>query len=147
MISYKARTWAKLYPACFFSDCRPGWIKWNNYCYKFYSKELTWEDAISFCEGHGAILTTIHSKPENEFVYNLSRKTTWIAAHDKGGTDSWEWTDGTPWSFSILKYRNPNNRGVENCLQLGRWQIKADESRWRDARCDARAGFVCKMKV
>ena len=88
------------------------------------------------------MLTTIHSKPENDFVYNLGRKTTWIAGHDKGGTGSWKWTDGAPWGFSNW-HNEPNNRGVENCLQLdGRF-----EGRWNDNRCESGAGFVCKMKV
>ncbi|KAK6014370.1 lectin C-type domain protein, partial [Ostertagia ostertagi] len=98
----------------------------TGYSYKYVKTPSTWNEARAACRAHGAELASIHSKKENEFIYNLVKNerkqirnpynTVWIGAR-RGPSGRFEWSDGSRFSFQYWAKDEPNNyRGRENCV-------------------------------
>ncbi len=96
----------------------------NGYEYSYHSQQLNWEDSRAVCIADGGDLASIHTRAENEFVYNLwpNRRTPrWLGAtlirtsSPQTAPFKFAWSDGTPMDvFSIPG--NFYNRNA-NCIR------------------------------
>ena len=82
-------------------------------------------------------------KETNEFVTGLSpwpNQPIWIGAYRSSwDRKQWLWNDGTPWSWTDWRPREPNdNRGKESCV----WIYK---KKWNDVPCSMRKNVVCQQ--
>lgn len=119
----------------------------------------------------GGDLASIHSKAENQFVYNLDprmKQIRWVGGKRvRDGTPfpfAWKWTDKsrfdlfdqydgcTPdvdclWSKGADGEAEPNDlKGEEDCVQMGHKTQCFNAGCWNDAKCDLRRNYVCKRE-
>ncbi|CAJ0953048.1 unnamed protein product, partial [Mesorhabditis belari] len=92
------------------SKCSSGWTysQQTDYCYyvQNFTTPTDWKAAEKSCKKMGAHLVSIHSKTEEDFVYDLiasrvGKKScdelwAWTGLYGTGATRSGSWTDGSP---------------------------------------------------
>ena len=93
---------------------------------------------------------------ENQCEYLPYRNhTSWIGYTDEVTEGNWKWVDPaissnyTNWhpKGGVWKQAEPNGGRNENCATIGgplSWGKKDWEGYWNDARCSAKAPFICK---
>lgn len=118
--------------------------------------------AQAICESFDSNLTSIHTKAENEYVFQLiggsNRQAAWIGTQkDLTGRDitpfDWYNTDGTPFDIydaypdctegqgtafqdCLWFFGDPNNlNGNEECVQMGQRDADPTPVVWNDADC------------
>ena len=109
-------------------------------------------DAQSKCQQMGGDLAIIRSDHENQFIFNLVKRTSglpvwgvWIGLRRKSD-GNFEWVDGTPVKYSSWNSGEPNNMGGrEDCVVM--FSAGRAGGKWNDSPCDweVNPGFVCKM--
>ena len=137
--------------------CLPGWSlnSGNCRCYKFLTKPATWTEANSECQRIAPTnprdrppvtarhLAAPQSKPENDFLANLTGgKNAWIGGF-KFADGKWGWTDGQQWNEekTFWNKNEPNNfGGRENSLLLN-WGGRGG---WNDSPFQNRYPYVCQ---
>ena len=110
-------------------------------------------DAEDYCQGEGAHLTSILSEEENKFVAGLAPEQMWIGGTDKANEGSFEWTDGSPFSFTSWGEGQPTNGGNQNGVTSGADNQNCmitnflEAGHWDDLWCTGAYNppkFVCK---
>uniref|UniRef100_A0A3B4DTM7 C-type lectin domain-containing protein n=1 Tax=Pygocentrus nattereri TaxID=42514 RepID=A0A3B4DTM7_PYGNA len=81
----------------------------------------TWREALSYCRENHEDLVSVHTEEIQHWVE----------------TACWTWSDGSNFSYSNWKTREPNNAGTDNCGEL--WS--SNGYKWNDADCK-RTGAV-----
>lgn len=56
------------------NSCRQDWTRFRNKCYLVSLTDLEFEEANELCASKGGLLTSIHSKEENDFIMQLYQK-------------------------------------------------------------------------
>jgi hypothetical protein len=90
---------------------------------------FSWEEARVDAEKKGGHLATVGSLEEWNKIkealkgftfgnYGNSTGGIWLGATDSKKAGSWEWIDGTPWSFDDWATEEPNYFGVERFLEI-----------------------------
>ncbi|XP_048579857.1 uncharacterized protein LOC5521688 isoform X1 [Nematostella vectensis] len=131
--------------------CDKTWTYWRGMCYLFSGDDLvsrqTWQDARAACQQAGAELISIQSAAENAFVYSGFRAkyrswTIWIGLNDLDDESVYEWSDGSPLSYTNYNWKEPNDwQGQEDCLEMVRWNGK-----WNDNQCNRKNPYICKKQ-
>ncbi|KAK9969446.1 hypothetical protein ABG768_027622 [Culter alburnus] len=114
--------------------CPAGWTNFGLRCYKFFSQTVNWVTAERNCQSLDAHLASVHNKLENEFLLSLlpsSNAHSWLGAHDGEVEGQWVWSDGTGIDYTNWCSGEPNNAGVENCLEIN-W---TSNRCWNDLPC------------
>ncbi|XP_067449726.1 galactose-specific lectin nattectin-like [Thunnus thynnus] len=126
------------------SGCPPGWTQFGSRCFIFFRIARAWTDAERTCISAGGNLASIHSADENSFLRNLVIRVTghclhtWIGGFDAVKEGTWMWTDGSRFDYRRWGTGEPNNVGVENCIEMN-----FRGSFWNDGRCSWTRPFVC----
>ncbi|XP_044207430.1 galactose-specific lectin nattectin-like, partial [Thunnus albacares] len=140
------------------SGCPPGWTQFGSRCFIFFRIARAWTDAevsdatktiiplftLRTCISAGGNLASIHSADENSFLRNLVIRVTghclhtWIGGFDAVKEGTWMWTDGSRFDYRRWGTGEPNNVGVENCIEMN-----FRGSFWNDGRCSWTRPFVC----
>lgn len=107
--------------------------------------DLNWHDAKKQCEAWGGHLATISSKEEAEFISKLADGVyLYLGATDEKKEDTWEWVDGTKWSYTNWMEGQPNDYGgSEDYLAT------YDGGEWVDVDSEGSGfwmptGFICE---
>jgi hypothetical protein len=87
--------------------------------YRVFLETMGWHAAQARCKAMGGHLATISSDAENSFITALAKKTignitntgVWLGGTDEQKEGQWEWVDGTPFTYSAWRERQPNNGG------------------------------------
>ncbi|NXO25579.1 MRC1 protein, partial [Cisticola juncidis] len=134
-----------------FGDLRPvhctdGWWPYAGHCYSIHQDPKTWEGALSSCKGQDGDLASIHNIAEYSFlVSQLDYKPTeelWLGLNDLKVHFSFEWSDGTPVTFTKWQRRHPMyTSGLEDCVAM-----KGQDGYWATDVCDKQLGYICKKK-
>ncbi|CAG2235085.1 CD206 [Mytilus edulis] len=97
-------------------NCPSGWLYNENSCYLFTITNygITWFDAKTFCEEHGAKLAEIETEMEDKYILsnmkNLgSRDYFWLGGRDDEVEGSWKWSSGTPFTYTHWLPGEPND--------------------------------------
>ena len=148
-------------------NCPPFWTQFQNNCYRFYGRRMSWTDAEQHCRetiscngDATAHLVSIHNQDENSFVYaywqsSLMEECTnrndslWIgmstADEMRGHENSMVWSDGTSKDYTNFSPWQPDDyNDNEDCVEM--WQrdsIIGDT--WNDCPCRGWMPFICKM--
>ncbi|XP_066978069.1 collectin-10-like [Macrobrachium rosenbergii] len=113
--------------------------------YEFQSAKKNFADAITFCQGAGAILALPKNDEENDFIYrvtaNSSDDEVWIGIDDRQNELSFVNTS----SGAIAGYKNfqdgePSDDHGKNCVILQR----SKSSQWKPIKCGENHTFVCE---
>jgi hypothetical protein len=100
------------------------------------SKGITWTAARTAAENAGWSLVSIASAEENDFIKSLlssslaERSHFWLGATDQVSEGSFQWIDGTSWSFTNWSSGEPNNSGNEDFLAM---DLRSGTWAWNDA--------------
>uniref|UniRef100_A0A8C1M0H3 C-type lectin domain-containing protein n=1 Tax=Cyprinus carpio TaxID=7962 RepID=A0A8C1M0H3_CYPCA len=107
--------------------CPNGWTNFGVRCYKFFSASVNWITAERNCQSLDANLASVHNKLENDFLQSLLPSSTthiWVGVHDGEQEGQWLWSDGTSYDYTNWCAGEPNNAGVENCMDIN-WTCKS----------------------
>lgn len=78
----------------------------------------TWEEAEANAVKLGGHLVTINDAEEDEWIYKKIAKWVsggiWLGATDKGQEGTWQWADGSNWTYSNFTPGQPDNHQVHN---------------------------------
>ncbi|NXF20537.1 MRC1 protein, partial [Rhodinocichla rosea] len=127
-------------------QCRDGWWPYAGHCYSIHRDPKTWEDALSSCKKQDGDLASIHNIAEYSFlVSQLGYKPTeelWLGLNDLKAYFYFEWSDGTPVTFTRWQRRHPTyTSGVEHCVAM-----KGQDGYWATDACNKQLGYICKKK-
>ncbi|XP_076084223.1 perlucin-like protein [Mytilus galloprovincialis] len=128
------------------TECPLGWRQYNSSCYVLSSKRLSWYNAESYCQEHGARLIEIETKEQQDSLTDLAKRfyskyNFWLGGKDEISENRWIWSST---NHSIM-YKNwgigePNGGKGENCLAMyGFWTYT-----WYDMGCSYLLQFVCE---
>eukprot|EP00117_Sycon_ciliatum_P001671 scpid63803/ scgid7234/ Neurocan core protein; Chondroitin sulfate proteoglycan 3 len=117
--------------------------------YKVIGTAMTWDNAKTRCEVQRGRLASIRSNEELFTVLKLNVFTgsgpgIWLGGEDKDGDGKWHWLTGQPIIFDNWAPREPNNRGSENCLQIGD-DGYGHAGRYNDVDCNVLMPFLCEF--
>jgi len=136
--------------------CDAGWEAFDDHCYLLMKNNENHYDDINVCRNECTALegnlTSIHSKEENDFVFNLIEPNsessyyglTWLGASCIRSVCKWD--DGTPWDFENWKPGFPINYNTY-CVFLGDDNgtgLELDE--WSNGVCNFSSEFDCVCK-
>lgn len=118
--------------------------------YEYYNYQMSWLEALKFCERRGGHLAVINSSDENEVVYQLAKPYTtyaWLGGTDEGKEGNWYWINSDSFSYTNWNPGEPNNDGSgENCLEL----MTSDNhpGQWNDVPYNSTRvmGFICEYE-
>ncbi|VBB34143.1 unnamed protein product [Acanthocheilonema viteae] len=138
-------------------DCAQGWEKYRSKCFRVYTIERSWPQALLFCSRYGSQLARIESFGENTFLYRLinrqqkilsiNRNEFWIGvvAQQTEDEDSYFlWSDGTIISRYVGFWNDgqPNYR-AGTCAKVS--ITTTDGLRWGLEMCNTLLPFICVL--
>ncbi|XP_019620282.1 PREDICTED: neurocan core protein-like [Branchiostoma belcheri] len=140
--------------------CKSGWTEYNNNCYKLFKNMVNWPTANSKCKQRGANLAFVTSAEENKFVARLIsdappryiRHLVYFGLKREGGR--WEWTDGSPLSYTNWAPGEPGKNIWGKTGHCGNMYSKESSNillgakgkrgQWNDHICSWKLPYVCK---
>ncbi|XP_027894868.1 ladderlectin-like [Xiphophorus couchianus] len=131
------------------SSCPAGWRKFNNRCFIYIPRTMTWARAQRNCVSLQATLASIHSFQEYHYIQRLittathGSPQTWIGGSDAQEEGVWLWSDGSPFLYSNWCRGEPNNYMNQHCLQMNYGESKC----WDDFQCDQHRPSVCAKNI
>ncbi|RMC04928.1 hypothetical protein DUI87_18104 [Hirundo rustica rustica] len=104
-------------------QCTDGWWPYAGHCYSIHRDPKAWKDALSSCKNQDGDLASIHNIAEYSFlVSQLGYKPTeelWLGLNDLKAHFYFEWSDGTPVTFTKWQRRHPiYTNGLEDCVAV-----------------------------
>ncbi|KPP79615.1 macrophage mannose receptor 1-like, partial [Scleropages formosus] len=131
--------------------CNAGWSSEPGfrYCYKFfmvdYSEKKNWYAAREDCLSRGSELVSVHSGVEENFLSTYSKgKTKWIGLQHNAIDGGYQWSDGTPVSYTNWGPGEPNNHlDQEDCVEMV--STTNGSSYWNDLNCGAVQDWICMI--
>ncbi|NXU54453.1 MRC1 protein, partial [Turnix velox] len=126
--------------------CHKEWVAYEGHCYRIYRTPKIWKEAQSSCRKEGGDLASIHNIEEYSFtVSQLGYKPDdrlWIGLNDFRVPMYFEWSDGTPVTYTKWHYGEPaHTRNKADCVIM-----KGEDGSWADRACETKLGYVCKRK-
>jgi len=145
-------------------ECRHGWTKYKEKCFRSFPARLNWRDAESKCQGYSegpdrGDLVQIDSLDENRAVTDILRnsKPFWIGLHngltnllgDHPEHKRWLWSSGDGLRYKRWDLRNSYPKHVPNNPNPDEYEAScaniSPSGYWRDGKCwDVKCGFVCQ---
>lgn len=109
----------------------------------------SWSDARAYCLAKGGDLASLRGKEDNDKVEALLNKHMidpglWIGANDRSKEGHFEWSDGSPFSYTNWQSGRPMNSEGNDCVMLPDWNPKM---KWSMNPCNNKFGFICKLPV
>ncbi|XP_044050272.1 type-2 ice-structuring protein-like [Siniperca chuatsi] len=126
--------------------CPNHWIQFNDRCFHFVPRSLSWVKAQQNCQSMDANLASVHSIEEYYAIQNIVKGSsagetnTWIGGTDCQEENAWFWMDGTPFKFTNWCEGEPNNsQNNQRCLRINYGVDKC----WDDFQCYSSHPSVC----
>uniref|UniRef100_G1PD26 Macrophage mannose receptor 1 n=1 Tax=Myotis lucifugus TaxID=59463 RepID=G1PD26_MYOLU len=130
------------------TNCPPQWWPYTGNCYKIHREEKKIQrDALIACRKEGGDLASIHTIEEFDFIISQlgyePNDELWIGLNDLKIQMYFEWSDGTPVTFTKWLHGEPSheNNRQEDCVVM-----KGKDGYWADRACERSLGYICKMK-
>ncbi|XP_045920215.1 ladderlectin-like [Micropterus dolomieu] len=121
------------------TSCPEGWTDFNDRCFLYVPRFMTWTAAERNCISMGGNLASVHNIQEYHQIQAMILRETqnqglaWIGGSDAQQEGVWFWSDGKPFNFSHWCPGEPSNAGGrQNCLQMN----YSDNKCWDDQQCD-----------
>uniref|UniRef100_A0A8B9NY81 MRC1 protein n=1 Tax=Apteryx owenii TaxID=8824 RepID=A0A8B9NY81_APTOW len=126
--------------------CPREWVAYAGHCYIIYRTPKIWKEAQSSCRKEGGELASIHNIEEYSFaVSQLGYKPDdelWIGLNDFRVQMYFEWSDGTPVTYTKWHQGEPNHtHNKADCIIM-----KGEDGFWADSACEKKLGYICKRK-
>ncbi|KAK1899749.1 Type-2 ice-structuring protein [Dissostichus eleginoides] len=97
------------------------------------------------CHSMRGHLASVHNVMELHEIQKMimtathRMKLAWIGGSDAHEVNVWSWSDGTPFSYTDWCDGEPNQRGVQRCLQMNHSEDKC----WDNMNCAVKLPSVC----
>ncbi|KAG9273994.1 macrophage mannose receptor 1-like [Astyanax mexicanus] len=125
--------------------CRPGWIRFDSYCYRAESETKTFEEAKEMCEKTGSYLADITNRIENAFLVSLTGAQSghfWIGLSNQEDVHVFEWTNSNKVLFTHFNAGMPGGKhgcvGMTTGILAGLWDVLS---------CTNVEKYICKQKA
>lgn len=128
-------------------SCPSQWLPYAGHCYKIFREKKIQKDALLDCRQEKGDLASIHSIEEFGFIFSQlgyqQDDELWIGLNDIKIHMYFEWTDGTPVTFTKWLPGEPSHEQnkQEDCTIM-----KGQDGFWADRTCELLQGYICKMK-
>ncbi|XP_067863183.1 macrophage mannose receptor 1 [Heptranchias perlo] len=128
-------------------SCQKGWQSFAGYCYILHRNRMTWQQSLTACRKEEGDLVSIHDVEEHSFIITqlgyLSTDELWIGMNDLKMQMLFEWTDGSPVTFTTWQYQEPSHfdNKEEDCVVM-----RTKDGYWADHVCEKQYGYICKSK-
>ncbi|XP_010764422.1 C-type mannose receptor 2-like [Notothenia coriiceps] len=111
-------------------------FKCHLYEYHFIQKEMSWDEARSYCREHFTDLATVSDMRDVERLRNSSQTTdAWIGLHKP-----WRWSlPGVEYNESEALWDNGEPNDPENCVKMD----ENDDRKWDVESCTEDNKFIC----
>lgn len=115
----------------------------NGKWYKVVFEKVSWHAARDKCRSAGGQLAVIPDEATWIFTRNLSPARLWIGATDEKVEGVWMWVDGTPATFTVWHWGEPNNSGGNEHYAV------MEKHYWNDTPKEAHTtvGYICEWKA
>ncbi|XP_002918683.1 macrophage mannose receptor 1 [Ailuropoda melanoleuca] len=130
------------------TNCPSQWWPYAGHCYKIHREEKKIQrDALTACRKEGGDLASIHSIEEFDFIISQlgyePNDELWIGLNDIKIQMYFEWSDGTPVTFTKWLRGEPSheNNRQEDCVVM-----KGKDGYWADRACERPLDYICKMR-
>jgi len=123
--------------------CPSDWLYRDGSCYRAYTTQKSWNEALQICQGNQGYLVSLNSAAEQQFVYNnmAVNKTFWIGLVKNRSLGIFRWSNG-----QRLSYQNwivmPNISEPEDCGEMTDYSVF--RGMWNDQSCSAMLPFICE---
>ena len=122
------------------SECYVDFIKVEKKCYQLVTEPANYLAAITGCIKNGAVLASIESQMEQDYVSDLaSTSGAWIGLQDFLNEGTFTWVDKSPVNFTNWRANQPNNN---NNNQHCTW-VRPD-GKWDDVLCNKEQAYLCQ---
>uniref|UniRef100_A0A8C5T7L3 MRC1 protein n=1 Tax=Malurus cyaneus samueli TaxID=2593467 RepID=A0A8C5T7L3_9PASS len=126
--------------------CPREWVPYAGHCYRIYRTPKIWKEAQSSCRKEDGELASIHNVEEYSFtVSQLGYKPDdelWIGLNDFRIQMYFEWSDGTPVTYTKWHHEEPTHTwNKADCILM-----KGEDGSWVDSTCETKFGYICKRK-
>ncbi|XP_077977673.1 C-type lectin lectoxin-Lio2-like [Glandiceps talaboti] len=124
------------------ASCDSGYFAYDGYCYRFYSTEKDWHDALDYCrrDSYDSDLAAIHSPGQQTFIEGIiGDNDAWIGFHDNFSQNNYYWSN-----WECIEYTNwapgePSSSN-ERCVEIR----QNKDRKWNDEGCSNNNGYVCR---
>ncbi|XP_040894478.1 type-2 ice-structuring protein-like isoform X2 [Toxotes jaculatrix] len=131
-------------------SCPSNWKKFNDRCFNFVPRSLSWATAEKNCQSMDANLASVHSIEEYHFIQSVIQdntaqdQETWVGASDCQEENVWLWSDGSVFKFSNWCQGQPDDtENRQRCLQIN----YGDGKCWDDNGCSNLRPSICARKA
>ncbi|XP_075172279.1 macrophage mannose receptor 1-like [Anomaloglossus baeobatrachus] len=128
-------------------SCPSSWTPYNGHCYYFVSDTKIWKDAMLSCRREESDLASVHNLEEasaiaSQFEFG-DAEYVWLGLNDLKTQLFFEWSDGSPVTFTTWQRGEPSNFNgeQEDCVALS-----TKDGKWTDKMCIYRYPYICKRK-
>ncbi|XP_053915272.1 macrophage mannose receptor 1 [Cuculus canorus] len=126
--------------------CPREWVAYAGHCYRIYRMPKIWKEAQSSCRKEDGELISIHNIEEYSFTLSqLGYKPDdelWIGLNDFRVRMYFEWSDGTPVTFTKWQHGEPTHtQNKADCIVM-----MGEDGSWADSACEKKLGYICKRK-
>uniref|UniRef100_H3APD1 Macrophage mannose receptor 1 n=1 Tax=Latimeria chalumnae TaxID=7897 RepID=H3APD1_LATCH len=128
-------------------SCPKQWVPYAGHCYTIYRVAKIWKEAMTSCQKEEAGLASVHNIEEFSFIISqlgyLPTDELWIGLNDLKVQMLFEWSDGTPVTFTRWQRGEPShlNNRQEDCVVM-----KGERAYWADHICEKKHSYICKRK-
>lgn len=121
------------------TNCKKGFQRYQNRCYRYVSTNVTFFEAEMFCRTQQSSLADIGSAKEDQWIKKLmTASRAWIGGTDIAKQGQWKWlSTGLGMNFTNWSRGEPGNPN-EHCTCYDK------PSAWHDYPCDSKFAFICK---
>ncbi|XP_076616950.1 uncharacterized protein LOC143339540 [Chaetodon auriga] len=143
--------------------CPNSWRLFENKCYYFSTRVLTWSSSRAWCQTQGGDLLVVDSEPEQSFVFESSQAVEqsgsrlWIGMTDAEVEGEWMWVDGSSlasreqyWLSRPGTGAEPDDWKLDDPLGEDCGHIDSSETAlqsWLDGSCKTPYRWICEKTV
>ncbi|XP_054707892.1 macrophage mannose receptor 1-like [Uloborus diversus] len=125
------------------SDCRNGFQKFRNSCYRFVSVPQNQKAAEEKCQHLGAHLVSVTDSFEQAFLYNFighKSQSVWTGLRNVQGLQYLRWEDKQPLYYSNWADKRPVVSS-DSCFSMD----SSNDFKWNVTDCSAALPYICKI--
>ncbi|GAA6094362.1 CD209 antigen-like protein C [Tachysurus ichikawai] len=126
---------------CQCSECKQGWIKFENSCYFISKQRLQWQKSREVCQKQGGDLVVINNERVQKFLTENWRMLYWIGLH-YSEKKQWMWINNTAPTQSYWLQGQPNPDIQGSCALLNGGT--SDLNNWLSNPCEVYSHFICQ---
>ncbi|XP_078584717.1 uncharacterized protein LOC144866897 [Branchiostoma floridae x Branchiostoma japonicum] len=125
---------------------KPGYVRFNRVCYKYFDEGKPYDQARQTCASDGGMLAMPKDSETNGFIAGLGNlwqsRGRWIGLNDVANEGQWVFEDGQTLESTGFSNWGPRQ---SNFLYPGVKCVAIIRSSWRNLPCGRSAPFICQI--